>query len=293
VRRAALTLLAAALLAAGCGGGSDEEAGDLLERGFATDVRSGVLSVEAEVRLSGIAAVAGPLQLTMEGPFEGGGPTELPDMEMDVRVSGMGQDFAGRALLTQENLWVEYGRTTYEAGEELWAEVRRAIEQQGAGRPRTFAEAGADPLAWVEDLETEGGEEVAGAQTTKVTGTVDVEAMLRDVNRLSPDRQVPESALRGVEDLLHDVEFEAWIGEDDIWRRISAESEFEVPEEERDSAGGLSGGRISFEMELDDPNEPVEIEEPAEARPIDELLRRLGIPPESLLGPGFATPTPG
>jgi hypothetical protein len=46
-------------------------------------------------------------------------------------------------------------------------------------------------------------------------------------------------------------------------------------------------------MTLDDPNEPVEIEGPAEARPIDELLRSLGVPPELLLGPGFAQPAPG
>jgi hypothetical protein len=37
----------------------------------------------------------------------------------------------------------------------------------------------------------------------------------------------------------------------------------------------------------------VEIEGPAEARPIEELLRQLGIPPELLLGPGFAQPSPG
>jgi hypothetical protein len=46
-------------------------------------------------------------------------------------------------------------------------------------------------------------------------------------------------------------------------------------------------------MELDDPNEPVEIDGLGDGRPVDELLRRLGIPPEALLGPGFAQPTPG
>jgi hypothetical protein len=46
-------------------------------------------------------------------------------------------------------------------------------------------------------------------------------------------------------------------------------------------------------MGLEDPNEPVEIEGLGGGRPIDELLRRFGIPPEALLGPGFAQPAPG
>jgi hypothetical protein len=92
---------------------------------------------------------------------------------------------------------------------------------------------------------------------------------------------------------VDDPEFDAWIGADGVWRRVATDIAFEVPEEERDSVGGLEGGRLSLEVELDRPNEYVEIVGPGDARPIDELLRRLGIPPEQLLGPGFATPTPG
>jgi hypothetical protein len=104
---------------------------------------------------------------------------------------------------------------------------------------------------------------------------------------------LPPATLRQVEEAFEEVRFEAWIGEDDIWRRVSVETRFELPEELRDSAEGISGGRLSFEMGLDAPNEPVEIDGLDDGRPIDELLRRLGIPPEALLGPGFAQPAPG
>jgi hypothetical protein len=289
LRRAALLILAAV---AGCGGGNPEEARDLLDRGFSTDVRSGVFSARAEVRLSGLGALAGPLRLSLEGPFEGGGPTALPAMNMGLRVSGMGQRFAGRLVMTRDNGWVEYDGTTYEAGEALWAKLRRLIETQG-GEPMTLAEMGLHPHRWIDDLETGGGEEVAGDETTKVTGTIDLPVLLRGMNRLSPGGPVPPGTLREVEKLFEEVRFEAWIGEDDIWRRVSVETEFEVPEELRDSAEGVSGGRLSLEMELADPNEPVEIQGLGDGRPIDELLRRLGIPPEALLGPGFAEPAPG
>jgi hypothetical protein len=290
VRRAALI---AAVALAGCGGGgSPEEARDLIERGFATDVRSGEFSAGAELQLSGLGALAGPLRFTLEGPFGGGSSTTLPGMDLEVRASGVGQNFAGRFVMTRENAWVEYEGTTYEAGEALWADLQRAIEPQG-DEPMTLAEMGLHPHRWLDDLETEGGEEVAGVDTTKVTGSLDVAVMLRELNRFSPDGPLPRGTLRQVEEAFDEVRFEAWIGEDDIWRRVSIETEFEFPEELRDSAEGISGGRLSLEMGLDDPNEPVEIEGLGDGRPIDELLRGLGIPPEALLGPGFAQPAPG
>jgi hypothetical protein len=289
VRRAALIAVVAL---AGCGGGDQEEARDLIDRGFATDVRSGVFSASAEVQLSGLGALAGPLRLSLEGPFEGGSPTTLPEMDLEARVSGMGQRFAGRLVLTGDNGWVEYDGTTYEAGEALWAELRRAIEPQ-AGEAVTLAEMGLHPHRWLDDLDTEGDEELAGAETTKVSGTLDLGVLLREANRMQPGAALPQSTLRQVDDAFDEVGFEAWIGEDDIWRRVRVETEFRIPEALRESAGGVSGGRLSIEMGLEDPNEPVEIEAPGDGRPLDELLSRLGIPPEALLGPGFAQPSPG
>jgi hypothetical protein len=285
VRRAALIAVVAL---AGCGGeGSAEEARDLLDRGFATDVRSGVLSAEAELRLSGLGALAGPLRLRMEGPFEGASSATLPSMDLALRASGMGQGFAGRLVVTRDNAWVEYGGTTYEAGE-----LRRTIEPRN-GEAMTLAELGLHPHRWLDDLQTDGEEEVAGEDTTKVTGTVDLGVLLRELARLSPATPLPPRTLRQMEEAFEEVRFEAWIGADDIWRRVTVESEFEIPEQLRDSAGGVSGGRLSLDVGLEDPNEPVEIDGLGDGRPIDELLRRLGIPPEALLGPGFAQPTPG
>jgi hypothetical protein len=292
VRRAALI---AAVALAGCGGGNDEEAADLLERGFSTDVQSGYATVDAELELEGIEGFEGPLRMRLDGAFEvaGGDPTELPNLEMDFQLSGAGREASGLLVLTQSNAWVEYGGTEYEVGEELWARARQAYRAQSQGQPLTFAEAGMDPLDWVNDAEVEGEERVSGVRVTRVSGTLDVEAMLRDSNELAGSQALPDSVLGDVEDVIDDVEFEAWIGADDIWRRVATEASFEVPEKERDAVGGLEGGNLALELELDRPNEPVEMPAPSDPRPIDELLRRLGIPPEALLGPGFAQPAPG
>ena len=296
--RLAAALLAVLVLAlAGCGGddggGSGGDAENLLKRGFATDVDTGALTFEMELEVRGVEGLDGPLRLELDGPFRAApSPTEMPDLDMDFEASGAGQSFTGPVIVTSENGWIEFRGETYEVGEELWASVIDFLRQSNSGRPKTFGDAGVDPLDWVDDAETDGEEEVGGTPTTKVTGKLDLEALLRDSSKISTQR-LPESTLRDVNDVVDDVGFEAWIGEDDIWRRIRAETEFEVPEDERDSLGGMEGGRFSLDMELAEPNEPVEIEGPADARPIDELLRELGIPPEALLGPGFAQPTPG
>jgi hypothetical protein len=300
VRRVVVLLAALALALAGCGGdeggGSEEEATALLKRGFATDVDTGVLTLESEFQAEGVPSVRGPLRLELEGPFRAAPtPTQVPDLDFEFRASGLGQTYDGRLIITRENAWIEYGGETYEVGEEPWARLVEALGQTSASQPQTLGEAGVDPLDWVEDAETGGEEDVGGTTTTKVSGTLDVEQIVRDVNKLiqDPDQRIPESALGKVDDYVEDVDFEAWIGEDDIWRRISAEATFEVPEDQRGAAGGLEGGRVSLDMRLEEPNQPVEIEGPAEARSIDQLLQQLGIPPELFLGPGFSAPTPG
>jgi hypothetical protein len=297
VRRAAPILAALLALAfAGCGGDSNDEAAtDLLERGLATDVETGVLTVDADVELKGAGQLDGPIRLELEGPFRAaGGPTEMPDLDMDFHAELAGLGFDGRVVLTPENAWIEFRGETYEVGEALWSRARAALRAEGGG-PRTFRRAGADPIGWIEDAETEGDEDVNGTPTTKVAATLDLQRMLSDFNELivQPGQRIPDGAIDEIDESAGDVELAAWIGEDDIWRRIATEAEFEVPEDRRDSAGGLESGHVTLDVTLDEPNEPVTITGPGPARPLSELLRALGIPPEALLGPGFEVPAPG
>jgi hypothetical protein len=188
--------------------------------------------------------------------------------------------------VVRDHAWIAYRGVTYEVGEDLW----ERFGDEGDS-PETLRDAGVDPLDWVEDVERAGKEDVAGTPATKLTARLDGDRLLRDVNKLSAEPEAPLPF--DVDAYVDDSRLEAWIGHDGIWRRVTVKDDFEVPAEQRDAAGGADGGRLSLDVRLDDPNEPVEIEGPADARPIDELLRRLGIPPELLLGPGFAEPSPG
>lgn len=293
MRRLLLLVFAAlALVAAGCGsdeGGGAQEAKELLQRGFSTDVNSGEISMKMDLQLKG---AGGDFRLELDGPFRSRGPTKMPDADLDFSASGQGVNLEGGVVLLPENAWVEFGSETYEVGEELWRRAQESLDD-GQG-PDTFADANVKPLDWVKGAETEEGGTVSGTETTKVTGRLDVAAMLSDFNRLSPDdAAIPQASLDQFEDANGAVDFEAWIGDDDIWRRISSEGSFTIPEAQRQGAGGLEGVRVSLDMRLSAPNEEVTIESPGDGRPISELLQTLGIPPEALLGAGFEAPAPG
>ncbi len=106
-----LALAALALVAAGCGGdrgGSAQEANELLQRGFSTDVDSGEISMEMELQLEGLEGADGTFRLELSGPFRSRGPTQVPDADFAFEASGQGVNLEGGLVLLPENAWIEF-----------------------------------------------------------------------------------------------------------------------------------------------------------------------------------------
>jgi len=76
---------------------------------------------------------------------------------------------------------------------------------------------------------------------------------------------------------VRDPTFHVYVGkEDDIIRRVAGKVEFQVPEENRQSLGGIESGSIEFEVELAKVNGDQQIEAPANPRPLSALTESLG-----------------
>ncbi len=132
---------------------------------------------------------------------------------------------------------------------------------------------------------------MAGVETSHVSGTLDVESLMRNLNRFversgsalgdatgqpAPPALTDED-IRELSEAVKDPSFDIYVGkEDDIIRRISGRVEFEIPKRSRAGLGGLDGGSIVFSVELRDVNGDQEIEEPANARPLSDLTDSLG-----------------
>jgi len=292
VLRTAFVLLFAALVLASCGGGDDrEDVEDLLDRAFQQEIQSADLAVDASLQLEGSPSFDGPLKVQASGPFranEGGLPAA--DIELRVGTDGGGQTIQTGFLSTGGRAFVKFQDVYFE---QPAADVRRANEaiQRNENRRGSLRALGLDPRSWLGRARDEGEEEIGGVQTRHVSGTLDVEAVMRNLNEFvrkssatiggATGQPVPRPLsardIRVVEEVVRDPSFDVYVGvEDDVVRRVSGRVEFDVPEERRESMGGIKSGAIEFSVELTDVNGDQRIEAPAKARPLSELTRSLG-----------------
>lgn len=290
-RRLPLALLAAvALVAAACGGeGGQRDATALLDRAFEQPVPSADVEIDLQLDAEGVAEFEDPLRLRASGPYvRAAGALPRLDMDVEIRTQGAGQAIQAGLLSTGERVFVGFGGSYYEQPPEQVARANRRLARDGGG-DGSLGDLGLSPRAWVVDAAVRGDEQVGGQATRHVTGTLDVAAVLRDLNRLvdrsagalGDSEQAPRSlGRREIERLSRTVEdpsFDVYVGkDDDVVRRISLRLELTVPERDRGDVGGATGASIRLAVELSDVGGDQEIAAPRESRPMSELTSQLG-----------------
>jgi hypothetical protein len=308
---ALLALCACALGLAACGG-DDNESGDataILKETFGEgkDVKSGRLDLAFRLNAQGLQNVEGPIGLRLSGPFQSAGKSQLPRFDFQVALDAGGQALSAGAVSTGEKGFVKFQDQAYALSDELYeqfkkgyAEQAKCSEEQGQ-EGVSFRSLGVDPGAWLDDAKTAGSEDVGGVKTTHITASVDVPRMLEDVNRIlgrtdaqstdpcadeqqqegQPERegsrQLSEEDRKQIADAVKSAQVDVWTGEDDrILRRINVALKFEVPEAQRERAGGLRSGDLRFDMTIGALNEDQKIATPADAKPLEELIGQFG-----------------
>ncbi len=318
-------VLATASAVGACGGGSEEEAQALLDKAFSTPVGSASVALDMKISGEGSPQLEDPVQVKLNGPYKNNGAKKLPSFDWDLSIGAGGQSFSAGVASTGDNAFVDFQGTPYEVGEDAISQLNAQLEQQsGTEQDQSLKTLGIDPSSWVRDPKTEGDEEIAGADTTHVTGSVDVARLLEDLNTAgkrageasgAQATEIPEEQRKQITDAVKDPKFDIYVGkDDDILRRLSVDLGFEVPEDQRDAADGLESGNVAFSVELSDIGGDQEIKAPADAKPIADLLGQFGgllgggvlggggsapgatpgVPPaDAAPAPGAATPTPG
>jgi hypothetical protein len=293
VRRLVALLLFAALAAVGCGGGGDEKQSveDILDQAFRHEIKSADLTIEAELDLNGGASGGRPVRIEASGPFRSNN-NKLPSVDIDLRVGadGGGQTIQTGFLSTGDRAFVKFQDVFYEQPAAEVRKTNRTLARNDKRRSSLRA-LGLNPRSWLGRATDEGEEEIGGVQTRQISGTLAVEAVLRNLNQFvrrsgpalggATGQTVPDPLsaedIQRFGEVVRDPSFSVYVGKkDDIVRRVSARLEFAVPEASREELGGLESGTLTFSVEMSDVNGEQEIEAPANARPLSALTRSLG-----------------
>jgi hypothetical protein len=302
IRPRPLLVLLAALLAvvvAGCGGGGssadeDTSVDELLKQTFSGEkkVDSGKLDLTLKVDLQGGSSqVQGPISLRLSGPFQTQGKGKLPKFDLDAAFDGAGQSLKAGVASTGDKAFVNFQGTEYAVSDQVFQQFKAGYEQaqkQSAdkGNQQSLATLGIDPRRWLTDAKNAGEAKVGDTDTIKITGGVDVDKLLDDVNTaldkarslgVQGSESLPEKLTdkqkQEAADAIKDLSVELYTGEDDTTlRRMLVNMGVEAP----DSGGGATSGTLSLDFSLLELNEDQSIEAPSGAKPFDELLGQLG-----------------
>ena len=262
---AGLALALAGLAGCGGGGGGPVEAtADKLG-----EIRSGELFLRLVVDPRGEAGEE-PFGFELEGPFalaedEGA----LPTARITYTQIANGREGAATFIADGENGFVEVDGTAYELSDADEDDLR-AVGGEGD-----------DPLDdldlgnWFVDPEESDGPD----GTTQVRAGVDVVNVANDLIALTNGlrdedlEQVEGSDARRLEEAVKSATLELLTGDDDLLRRLKlvADIGFDVPEDLREVLTSEVGSKFEFELRIEKPNEPVEVQAPANARPASAL----------------------
>jgi hypothetical protein len=291
VRFAAALLIPFAMLLASCGGGSDkQDPQTVLDRGFAHPVHSADMKLEATLQLNGSSSLKQPLRITATGPFQSH-KGRLPSADLTLNVgTGSGQTIETGFLSTGKRAFVKFQDVYYEQPASAVAKANASLGgRKGSGR--SLRSLGLDPRAWLGKARDKGDETVAGAQAQHVAGTIDMKALLTDLNQFvrrssaaiggatgqQPPQPLRASDIKAIADVVKDPTFDVYVGkDDDTIRRVAGQVQVTVPKNDQSQVGGVKSGSLQFSIEFRKVNEPQKIVAPAKARPISELTNSLG-----------------
>jgi hypothetical protein len=302
-----LLLTLAAVLAAlviGCGGGDGEGASadadtsvdQVLKDTFSgkKKVESGKLdlSLKLDVQGSSDSQLQGPISLRLSGPFQTEGKGKLPQFDIDAAFEGAGQSLEAGVISTGDKAFVNFQGTDYAVSDQVFQQFKAGYEQaqkQSAdkGNQQSLATLGIDPRRWLTNPKNEGEAKVGDTDTIKITGGVDVNKLLDDVNTalekarnlgVQGSESLPEKLTdkqkQEAADAIKDLSVEIYTGkEDTTLRRMVVNMGVDAKDS---SGGGATTGTLTLDFSLLDLNEDQTIEAPSGAKPFDQLLGQLG-----------------
>jgi hypothetical protein len=297
-------IAALATTIAACGGSSSsEDPQKVIDNATLQGVESGELDATVSVKAEG--EEGGDVKVDLSGPFQSGGKENLPELDLDAKVSGTANgndiDFEGGLTLLSDRAFVSYKGTEYEVDPTTFGFVKSGFERaeqqggaEGGSADVTACQEAATGLKigeFIENLSNEGSADVDGTSTTKISGDLNAEGALDAIVKLTENPACAaqlqaagplplarlEKAKGEVTKALKKAHLEVYVGDDDIIRKLAAEVTIEP------QSGGAEKVEVDLEFSLGKVNEEQSISAPPNAKPLEQLFQQLGVNPIELL----------
>lgn len=310
IRTFALFAILAAIttLFAACGGGDDDSSSSedpqkVVESASLKGVKSGELEMALHVVSEGDEG--GEVDVSLSGPFEAGAKGELPQLEMTAKVDGSSEgeeiEFDGGLTLLTDRAFIDYEGTPYEVDPTTFGFLKSAFEQAqqqgGDSGDITACQKAAEGIEFsqfADNLKDEGGADVDGTSTTKVSGDLSVAGAIDALIKLTEDPACSsqleaagplpigelEEAKGELSKAIEKAHVDLYVGEDEIIRKMATELTIAPP----DAAGEKV--ELEFELSLSGVNEEQSFDSPSGAKPLEALFKKIGVDPVELLEAG-------
>lgn len=253
--------LPAGLLGA-CGGDEEQEQtpAELLRetvRNSAAQIDDGRLSLSFQLDPEGLLAVGGPVKLTLDGPFSAPRAGELTRFDVDFVATLAEKPYSGSVRSTGRRGFVTLDDGTYEVDGALVDRLRKASPDRTG-----LAVTGFQPGRWISAPRRKGEQRVAGVDTIRLGGTLNVERLLADLDGLltkaggsaSASTLLAPKLRRQIAAAVDSSSVDVWTGASDrLLRQLAVRIVFFF----KDGSSPLqvlNGGTINLRLRLDDVN---------------------------------------
>jgi hypothetical protein len=303
--RVAVALLAIIFAVVGlsaCSSGAPGSATALLADTFSggKQIESAKLDLSFELKGTGheSAGTGTPLSLKLSGPFESRDPGKLPRFALQLDLSSGEHAIRAGATSTGSGLFVDLAGTwfstpesTYKAIESGFAQATKAVNSSKS--KSSFATLGIEPGHWLKNPKKLGTTTIDGAKTIHLASSVNIQAFLADVQKLSASGvfgssselagagALSSSVLSELAKSIKSAHVDIYTGESDhLLRLLELEAVISATPQTQSALNGLKTADVRLKLEFSDLDKPQSINAPSNPKPASELLPSL----QQLLG---------
>ncbi len=289
-----LALLTAAVMAA-CAGSSGSGSGSaqtLLKQTFAAShsVKSGILSFNLTLTPKGSSTIKGPVSLGINGPFQSRGSGKLPASDFNISIDALGHHGRFGVVSTGTSGYITLDGAAYQLPAADFQRLDSSFSGAAGGAGTAgLSKLGIDPLHWLTSATIVGNETVAGASTTHLRASVNVAALLGDLNTFlqkasasgaTQSTKIPASlsatTRQKIAGAVRNPTVDIWTGTSDkTLRRLSINLGVPVSGQISTLLGGLSSAAIEMTLQYANLNQPQTIAAPTNVQPFSGFAAKL------------------